>query len=91
MKKFKFMLHSSLRQLLRKVLLRIAQNDYDNARNTSHTFDLIKYAETFSRTRWKRYTPNYDAPQFPEFNNVDYDPEKLMYVYNTAVDAYKKN
>lgn len=83
--RFNFMRHNDILRPLLNLLRK-------KARSESHkTFDLIEYTLAFARTRRKtRKNPiNFDDPQYPEFNNVDYDPEKLMYVYNTAVVARK--
>lgn len=90
MKKFKFMIHNSLMQRLRNIFLRNTQNDNDNAGKRPH-IDLIEYTTTFARTKRKTWKNpiNYNDQEYPRFNNADYDPEKLMYVYNTAVAARK--
>ena len=82
------MIRNSLMQRLRNIFLRNTQNDNGNAGKRPHIY-LIEYTGAFARTKRKSWKNpiNYNDPDYPRFNNVDYDPEKLMYVYNTAVAA----
>ena len=77
---------------IRKILLSIlgkSRKKTEKVGRNSNSRDLIEYTWAFARTKQKSWKNpiNYNDPDYPRFNNVDYDPEKLMYVYNTAVAA----